>query len=141
MVLALDGLPRFAAARDDGEARAMSGRQFRIGPTMEYMERGYDSAKFGELHDHSMMWGLTPTVVDPSLAPPGRHIVRVNPAPELADYRTPIAGLYHCGAGTWPGGTISGLPGHNASHRVLADLKLGHDRVSAQIEQRFAAAS
>ena len=39
-----------------------------------------------------------------------------------ADYRTPIQGFYLCGSGTWPGGLVTGLPGHNASHEVLKDL-------------------
>ena len=37
-------------------------------------------------------------------------------------YRTPITGLYMCGAGTHPGGEVSGAPGHNAARIVLADL-------------------
>ena len=37
-------------------------------------------------------------------------------------HRTPIPGLYMCGAGTHPGGDVSGAPGHNAAHAVLADL-------------------
>jgi phytoene dehydrogenase-like protein len=40
-----------------------------------------------------------------------------------ADYRTPVAGLYLCGAGTHPGGGVSGLPGHNAAREILRDLK------------------
>ena len=40
-------------------------------------------------------------------------------------YRTPIAGLYMCGAGTHPGGEVSGAPGHNAARLVLADLAEG----------------
>lgn len=43
------------------------------------------------------------------------------PLEELAQYRTPIAGLYLCGAGTHPWGEVSGAPGHNAAHTVLAD--------------------
>ena len=39
-----------------------------------------------------------------------------------AGYRTPIEGLYLCGAGTHPGGEVSGGPGHNAAHAVLRDL-------------------
>ncbi len=37
-------------------------------------------------------------------------------------HRTPIPGLYMCGAGTHPGGDVSGAPGHNAAHAILADL-------------------
>ena len=36
-----------------------------------------------------------------------------------ADYRTPIPGLWMCGAGPHPGGEISGVPGHNAAHAIL----------------------
>lgn len=40
-----------------------------------------------------------------------------------AQYRTPIKGLYLCGAGTHPGGGITGAPGVNASREILKDLK------------------
>ena len=36
-------------------------------------------------------------------------------------YRTPIAGLYLCGAGAHPGGGVTGAPGHNAARVILAD--------------------
>jgi phytoene dehydrogenase-like protein len=38
------------------------------------------------------------------------------------DYRTPIKGLYQCGAGTHPGGGVTGIPGHNAAQEILRDL-------------------
>ena len=38
-----------------------------------------------------------------------------------ADYRSPIPGLYLCGAGAHPGGGVSGMPGHNAAQRILQD--------------------
>ncbi len=37
------------------------------------------------------------------------------------DYRAPIKGLYMCGAGTHPGGGVTGAPGHNAARAILAD--------------------
>jgi phytoene dehydrogenase-like protein len=37
-------------------------------------------------------------------------------------YRSPIAGLYQCGAGTHPGGGVTGAPGHNAAREILKDL-------------------
>ncbi|WP_085810556.1 NAD(P)/FAD-dependent oxidoreductase [Sphingomonas sp. TZW2008] len=37
------------------------------------------------------------------------------------DYRSPIRGLYMCGSGTHPGGGVTGAPGHNAAHAILAD--------------------
>ena len=39
-----------------------------------------------------------------------------------AEYRTPVEGLWLCGAGTHPGGEVSGAPGHNAAHAILGDL-------------------
>ena len=47
------------------------------------------------------------------------------PVPGWSQYRTPIAGLYLCGAGAHPGGGVTGAPGHNAAHQVLRDLKKG----------------
>jgi phytoene dehydrogenase-like protein len=47
----------------------------------------------------------------------------MRPVPGWAQYRTPIAGLYLCGAGTHPGGGVTGAPGHNAAHQVLRDLR------------------
>jgi phytoene dehydrogenase-like protein len=40
-----------------------------------------------------------------------------------ADYRAPVARLYLCGAGTHPGGGVSGLPGHNAAREIVRDLR------------------
>lgn len=39
-----------------------------------------------------------------------------------AAYRGPIPRLYHCGAGSHPGGGVSGIPGKNAARQVLRDL-------------------
>lgn len=44
------------------------------------------------------------------------------PALGYADYRTPIKGLYLCGAGAHPGGGVTGAPGHNAAREILRDL-------------------
>jgi phytoene dehydrogenase-like protein len=40
-----------------------------------------------------------------------------------ADYRGPLKGLYHCGAGAHPGGGVTGAPGHNAACAILRDHK------------------
>ena len=40
-----------------------------------------------------------------------------------ADYRGPLRGLYHCGAGAHPGGGVTGAPGHNAARAVLQDRR------------------
>jgi phytoene dehydrogenase-like protein len=40
-----------------------------------------------------------------------------------ADYRMPLPGLYLCGSGAHPGGGVTGAPGHNAAHAILADRR------------------
>jgi phytoene dehydrogenase-like protein len=40
-----------------------------------------------------------------------------------ADYRAPVKNLYLCGAGTHPGGGVSGMPGHNAAREILRDVR------------------
>jgi phytoene dehydrogenase-like protein len=47
------------------------------------------------------------------------------PALGHADYRSPLKGLYHCGAGAHPGGGVTGAPGHNAARAIIADLSRG----------------
>jgi phytoene dehydrogenase-like protein len=47
----------------------------------------------------------------------------LRPVPGWAQYRTPIAHLYLCGAGTHPGGGVTGAPGYNAAQRILRDWK------------------
>jgi phytoene dehydrogenase-like protein len=39
------------------------------------------------------------------------------------DYRGPLPGLYMCGAGTHPGGGVTGAPGHNAAREILSDFR------------------
>ena len=55
------------------------------------------------------------------------HMFNNRPLPELAGYRTPIKGLYLCGAGSHPGGGVSGAPGHNAA-QVVIDALDGRER-------------
>ncbi len=47
------------------------------------------------------------------------QMVFFRPLPELANYKTPIANLYLTGAGTHPGGSISGMPGRNCARVFL----------------------
>ncbi len=47
----------------------------------------------------------------------------MRPVPGHARYASPVPALYLCGAGTHPGGGVTGAPGHNAAARILADLK------------------
>lgn len=45
------------------------------------------------------------------------------PVPGYSNYRTPLQGLYMAGAGTHPGGGVSGAPGRNCAMAVLSDLQ------------------
>ena len=47
----------------------------------------------------------------------------MRPSPLLSRYATPVHGLYLCGAGTHPGGGVTGAPGYVSSRAVLKDLK------------------
>jgi phytoene dehydrogenase-like protein len=47
----------------------------------------------------------------------------MRPVAGWSQYRTPIAGLYLCGAGAHPGGGVTGAPGHNAAKQALRDWK------------------
>jgi len=49
----------------------------------------------------------------------------MRPVPGWSQYRTPIQGLYLCGAGAHPGGGVTGAPGRNAAHQALRDWKRG----------------
>ena len=197
IALSLEALPHFAAS-PQGLERECAGCQFRIAPSIEYQERAFDDAKYGRCAKRPTFWGLFPSVADPSLAPPGKHVLSANvfqapmelaegnwdsererygdhcikvleeympglgnliidkrfwspvdlerefglpasniahldmtprhmfglrPLPGCADYTTPIRRLYLCGASCWPGGTVTGVPGHNASRRILGDLE------------------
>jgi phytoene dehydrogenase-like protein len=62
-----------------------------IGPTIEYLERAYDDAKYGDISRRPFITPVTPTVVDDSLAPPGKHVVH------LFGGHAP----YHLKEGTW----------------------------------------
>ena len=195
LALALEGLPSFAAA-PAGLEREYASCQFRLAPSLDYMERAYDDAKFGRPSEHPIILGLIPSVSSPGMAPEGKHIMSCNiwhapvelaessweterdrmakrcietisqympdlkdrlidyralspldlenefglrdanimhldmlpskmfglrPLPHCTDYRTPTRGLYLCGSGTWPGGTVSGIPGHNAAQEIIRD--------------------
>ena len=51
------------------------------------------------------------------------QLLFLRPARGWADYRTPIRGLYLCGAGTHPGGGVTGANGRNAASEVIRDAK------------------
>jgi phytoene dehydrogenase-like protein len=78
---------------------------------------------------------LTPLDLEREFGLTGGHIFHgemtpdrlffMRPVPGWARYRTPVRGLYLCGAGAHPGGGIMGAPGHNAAAAVLRDERRG----------------
>ena len=71
-------------------------------------------------------FALTPPKIEAHFGMTRGHIHHVDNAFGFADrlpYRTPIAGVYSCSAGTHPGGGVIGAAGHNAATAVLADLR------------------
>jgi phytoene dehydrogenase-like protein len=187
--LALDRVPQFRGV----EASGLQGRLL-LAPSMQYLERAYNHAKYGEFSAYPAMEITVPTVNDPTLAPAGRHVLSaivqyapydlaggwsaqrrrftdlcvglldaaapglagsvlsaelltpediereflidgghwhhgelafdqcfmVRPVPGAAQHRTPLPGLYLCGAGCHPGGGVMGAAGYNAARAVLA---------------------
>ncbi|MDZ7309334.1 MAG: NAD(P)/FAD-dependent oxidoreductase, partial [candidate division KSB1 bacterium] len=195
MNLALRALPHFTGmpANEDG----LHGHIV-ICPSLEYLERAYDDAKYGRFSRKPYLDIVIPTLLDPTLAPAGRHIMAVTmqyapyhlreshweqerdrlgdhlvatlaeyapglpelilhrqvltphdyereyglteggefhgqmgldqllfmrPVAGYGQYRTPIENLYLCGAGTHPGGGVTGAPGYNAAREILRDWK------------------
>jgi phytoene dehydrogenase-like protein len=192
--LALSDLPRFAAWDQGGSVHT---GMTAVSPSMEYLERAFDDAKYGKPSQHPYVELMFPTAHEPEgLAPPGKHVMLAftqylpfdapnterahdawakkvigavddiapgfaglvehvevltpkdleerfgllggsiaqgelapdqlfsfRPIPNYGDYRTPIAGLYLCGAGTHPGGGVMGIAGRNASTVVLRDAR------------------
>jgi phytoene dehydrogenase-like protein len=76
--LALGGLPDFPSLTDaiapDGFLSALSGR-IHIGPEIDYLERAFDASKYGEFSAAPYLDVTIPTLLDPSLAPEGRHVL------------------------------------------------------------------
>ena len=80
--LALDSLPAFralegtAAVGGWGMQRALAGR-IHIGPEIDYLERAFDASKYGEFSPQPWLEVTLPTLSDPSLAPPGKHVMSI----------------------------------------------------------------
>ena len=196
--LALSGMPAFAALKHEASAIAKLSGRIHLGPNIDYLERAFDAAKYGEYSAQPYLDITIPSLTEPSLVPDGAHVLSIHAqyapyklkegdwsarreefgetvvnllseyAPNLkgmieavqvitpldleqvyglsgghifhgeqsldqffafrpvigwAQYRTPIKGLYLCGAGTHPGGGITGGSGANAAREILKDFK------------------
>jgi phytoene dehydrogenase-like protein len=73
---ALDALPPFKSAPDHLSSAALGG-VIHIGPTIDYLERASDDAKYGRFSRQPFLEITIPSVADPSLAPTGRHVMSV----------------------------------------------------------------
>src|SRR6202048_847835 len=70
--IALDGLPEFKAIPGSG---AHLRGAISISPGIEYMERAYDDAKYGPFSRRPYIDMVIPSLTDPSVAPPGKHVL------------------------------------------------------------------
>jgi phytoene dehydrogenase-like protein len=73
--LALDGLPTFSAMPAD--KRALLRGSIEIAPSIDYVEQAYDDAKFGGWSRRPFMDALIPSLLDPQMAPPGKHVMSI----------------------------------------------------------------
>jgi len=70
--LALDALPNFTCL--PGEGHHLRGA-ISISPSVDYMERAYDDAKYGNYSRRPYIDMVIPSLTDPSVAPPGKHVM------------------------------------------------------------------
>lgn len=194
--LVLSEEPRFIGTPPD--APPLERCLYTLVPSLEFAERCYDIAKFGQIPEELWVDCVVASNADSSLAPSGRHIMTcfvqyvpyrlkegtwdgnrdllgdrvvrkigeyapnvpsailarqvvtpldlertygltegnifhgelnleqlffMRPVAGWSQYRTPVAGLYLCGAGAHPGGGVTGAPGHNAAKQALRDWR------------------
>jgi phytoene dehydrogenase-like protein len=196
--VALAELPSFSAL--PGRPGPQHRGTIHVCPDQDYIERAFDDAKYGRPSTHPVLECTIPSAVDPTVAPPGRHLMSMfiqyapytlragtwdqlrepfadrcfdlleeyapgfkrsviarqvltpldlertfnltggnifqgamtpsqlftfRPVFGWARYRTPIRGLYLCGAAAHPGGGVMGTPGLNAAREILGARRLG----------------
>ena len=193
--IALSELPDFTAAPGT-EVQPHHRGTIHIAPTLDYIERAFDDAKYGWPSTEPVLEITLPSAVDSTVAPPGKHVMSMfvqyapyeldrqhwddikedfadrcidllaryapnlpeaiehrqvlspldlertfgltggnimqgampldqlfwmRPVPGWADHRTPVRGLYLCGAASHPGGGVMGSCGRNAAREILRD--------------------
>ncbi len=87
--LSLDALPNFTSMPGKGPHL---GGAISISPSLDYIERAYDDAKYGDFSRRPYMDIILPSRLDPSMAPPGKHVMSI-----FVQYAP-----YHLANGTWP---------------------------------------
>lgn len=94
IILGLGEMPHFRSASTRAslvkEGTLLSGRIV-ICPDLDYLEHAYDQAKYGKFSSQPYLEIVVPTMLDASLAPPGRHLMLIN-----VQYAP-----YHLSDGTW----------------------------------------
>ncbi len=80
--LALDTLPDFTCLRKSKSWTGYSTEahlkgSISISPSIDYLERAYDDAKYGRFSRRPYMDILIPSLIDPSMAPPGKHVMSI----------------------------------------------------------------
>jgi phytoene dehydrogenase-like protein len=74
---ALSGTPRFIANDDDGDGDARLQGRVVIAPGLDYLERAFDASKYGKVSESPYLEATIPTLLDPTLAPEGTHVMSV----------------------------------------------------------------
>ena len=74
--LALSGLPEFTALKSKGNGDLLKGR-IQISPEIDYLERAFDESKYGNFSRAPYLEMTFPSLVDPSLAPSGHHVMSI----------------------------------------------------------------
>jgi len=72
--LALSGLPSFKGVNGN---TALLGGRIQVSPEIDYLERAFDTSKYGEFSQHPYLEATIPSLADPSLAPAGKHVMSI----------------------------------------------------------------
>jgi len=72
--LALSSLPAFTGITGHADLRG----RLHIGPSLDYLERAFDASKYGGISPDPYLDVMIPTLIDPSLAPSGKHVLSVS---------------------------------------------------------------
>ena len=118
--LALSALPAFA-----GATRQMLASRVRIAPDLEYLERAYDHAKYGESSPEPWIEFTVPSIADPSLAPAGGHVLSayVQWVGTTSGVRSPVSGVRTQESGVRPMESAVRTDGDEVREAALATLE------------------
>jgi phytoene dehydrogenase-like protein len=78
VVVALDGPPLYRATPEGADPLALAAAQFRIAPSIDYLEDSHADMLRGRAAERPVVWGLCPSLSSEGLAPPGKHLLSLN---------------------------------------------------------------